>query len=121
VLPSTLSTNDLDKALASGLWNSQKTAIAVSFTNSTSAWVFLKQGEGGYLPIDVSHAGLGLGIIGTAGRAAYERLELMPIRWLDRDDGMFMVLMRTRAWKAGQRHTVSKPVLIRKDGTVLQQ
>jgi hypothetical protein len=122
-LPRSLSTNEIGGALDAGVWNSNKTAVAICFTNSNTftAFVFLKQASGRYVAVDVSTEGLGTGFIGSAPRSAYERLELVPIRWLHRDDGMFQLLMRTRAWKAGQRYTVSKPLLFRQDGTVLQQ
>lgn len=122
-LPQGTSTNEISRALDAGLWNSNRTAVAISLTNlkAPTAFVFLKQTDGKYLTVDASVEGLGIAAIGSAGRSAYERLELTPIQWLRRDDGMFMVLMRTRAWKAGQRYTVSKPLLIRQDGTILQQ
>ena len=122
-LPQAISSNEISKALNTGLWNSNRTGVAVCLTNSkaSTAFVFLKQTGGDYLAVDISTEGLGIWQIGIAPRSAYERLELTPVRWLARDDGMFMVLMRTRAWKAGQRYTVSKPVLIRQDGTILRQ
>ena len=122
-LPQSISSNEITVALRVGLWNSNRTAVAVCFTNSNTptVWVFLKQASGEYLSVDVSLEGLGLGHLGIGGRSAYDRLELTPLQWLHRDDGMFMVLMRTRAWKAGQRYTASKPILIRADGTILQQ
>lgn len=122
-LPRSVSTDEISRALDSGLWNSNRTALAISLTNSTAPTVFafLLQSGGKYLAVNLSIEGLGLGQIGIAPRSAYERLELTPMQWLDRQDGMFMVLMRTRAWKTGQRYTVSKPLLIRQDGTILQQ
>jgi hypothetical protein len=109
--------------LDTGLWNSNRTAVAICLTNSkaSTVFVFLKQTGGKYLAVDASIEGLGIWQIGIAPRSAYERLELTPVQWLDREDGMFMVLMRTRAWKAGQRYTVSKPLLIQQDGTILHQ
>ena len=122
-LPQGISTNEISRTLDTGLWNSNRTAVAISLASlkAPTAFVFLKQTDGKYLAVDMSIEGLGIGAMGTAGRSAYERLELTPIQWLRRDDGMFMVLMRTRAWKDGQRYTVSKPLLIRQDGTILQQ
>jgi hypothetical protein len=122
-LPQSLSTNAIRKAVHTGLWNSDRTAVAICVTNSMSpiVWVFLKQTNSQYLGVDVSIQGLGTGFLGIAPRSAYERLELTAVSWLPRDDGMFMVLLRTRVWKNGQRYTVSKPLLIQEDGTVLQQ
>jgi hypothetical protein len=122
-LPKSISTNEISRALDTGLWNSNRTAVAICLTNSkaSTVFVFLKQTGGKYLAVDASIEGLGIWQIGIAPRSAYERLELTPVQWLDREDGMFMVLMRTRAWKAGQRYTVSKPLLIQQDGTILHQ
>ena len=122
-LPQSISTNEISRALDTGLWNSNRTAVAICFTNpkASTVFVFLKQIGGKYSAVDASIEGLGIGLIGIAPRSAYERLELTPVQWLDREDGMFTVLMRTRAWKGGQRYTVSTPLLIRQDGTVLRQ
>jgi len=121
--PRSISTNEISRALDTGLWNSNRTAVAICLTNSkaSTVFVFLKHTDGKYLAVDASIEGLGIWQIGIAPRSAYERLELTPVQWLDREDGMFMVLMRTRAWKAGQRYTVEKPLLIRQDGTILHK
>ena len=122
-LPQNLSSNQINAALDAGLWNSNGTAVAICFTNArtSTVFVFLKQPGGKYLAVDASLEGLGTGQIGSAPRSAYERLELTPAKWLPREDGMVMLLLRTRAWKAGQRYTVSKTLLFRRDGTILQQ
>ncbi len=117
-----VSTNDIGSALKSGLWNTNRTAIAVSFPRPKASviFVFLRQTDGSYLAADASGVeGGNFGKLGIAGRAGYDRFETTPIRWLHREDGWFQVVMRTRAWKAGQRYTVSEPLLIKPDGTVL--
>ena len=53
------------------------------------------------------------------GNTYMKRFETTPVAWLHRDDGLLGVSMRTRAWRSGQRYTVSEPLLIRPDGTVL--
>ena len=66
--------------------------------------------------------GVNLGVIGMTRRAAYDRVETTPIKWLPREDGLFQILVRTRAWKSGQRYTVSgAPAIIKADGTVTWQ
>ena len=99
-LPRSISTSEISRALDLGLWNSNRTALAICFTNSkaSTVFVFVKQKSGKYLAVDASIEGLGIGAIGIAGRSAYERLELTPVQWLHRDDGTFMVLMRRRKW-----------------------
>lgn len=117
-----VSTNDIGSSLKSGLWNTNRTAIAVSFPRPKASviFVFLRQTDGSYLAADASGVeGGNFGKLGIAGRAGYDRFETTPIRWLHREDGWFQVVMRTRAWKAGQRYTVSEPLLIKPDGTVL--
>ena len=118
-LPAAVSTNDISRALVSGIWHSNKTAVAIGLTNSAVplAFVFLKQPDGTYLSVDAS-IGLGLGIIGIAGASSYERLELTPSRWLYPENGTLQLMMRTRAWRSGQRYTVEKVVLITPDGKI---
>ena len=122
-LPLSISTDEIRKAIDTGLWNSSRTAAAICFNKAKipTAWVFIKQSSGRFLAVDVSKDGLALGRIGLSPRSAYERLELTPVKWVDRDDGVLYIFVRTRAWKGGQRYTVSKPLLILQDGTILQQ
>lgn len=118
-----ISTNQLVRALGSGLWNSNRTAMAASITRPKGSvvFVFLLQSNGTYLATDAS--GVEDGNFGVLGRPRtdYERFETTPIQWLHRDDGKFQVVMRTRAWRGGQRYTVSEPLLIRPDGLVMRR
>jgi hypothetical protein len=52
-------------------------------------------------------------------RSEYDRYETTPVEWLSREDGLLQVVMRTRAWREGQRYTMNHPLLIKTDGTVL--
>jgi len=82
--------------------------------------VFLKLDSGRYKAADVSGVeAASLGVLGISKKADYDRVETTPIEWLPRDDGRFQVVMRTRAWKAGQRYTVSERLLITSGGTPL--
>ena len=120
-MPREIATNQLIRALESGLWNSNRTAVAVSITQPKASlvFVFLRQANGTYLATHAS--GVEGGNFGKVGRprADYERFETTPVGWLHREDGWFQVRMRTRAWRGGQRYTVSEPLLIKPDGTVL--
>ena len=117
-----VSDTQLAGAVRSGLWNSNRTAVALSLPRPKASLilVFLRQSDGSFLGTDASGVeGGNFGKLGTHGREGYERFETTPVRWLPRDDGLFQVIMRTRAWKGGRRYTVSEPLVIRPDGTVL--
>jgi hypothetical protein len=120
-LPQGVSTSEVARVLQTGLWNMNRTAVAVSLPRpkASAVYVFLRQTKGTFLVVDAS--GVEGGNFGKLGRdrADYERFETTPVEWWHRDDGLFQVVMRTRAWRAGRRYTVSEPLLIKPDGTVL--
>ena len=120
-LPQDISTNETIRVLQSGLWNSNRTAVAVSLSRPKASVivVFLRKANGTYLAANASGVERGnFGKLGR-GRTDYDRFETTPVEWLYREDRWFQVVMRTRAWRAGQRYTVSEPLLIKPDGTVL--
>jgi hypothetical protein len=120
-IPREIATNHLIKALDAGLWNSDRTAVALSVAHPKASviFVFLRQPNGTYLAADASAVeGANFGFFGHL-RTDYERFETKPVEWLHRDDGLFQVRMRTRAWRAGKRYTVSESLIIKPDGTVL--
>jgi hypothetical protein len=122
VVPQDITTNELLRVLQAGLWNSNRTAVAVSFPrqNASVIFVFLQQTNGTYLAVNASGVeGGNLGVLGSRGRKDYDRFETTPVEWRHRDDGRFQVVMRTRAWRSGRRYTVSEPLLISPNGTVL--
>ena len=122
-LPQVISTNEIVRALGTGLWNSNKTAVAVAIARPKASllFVFLRQTSGQYLAVDVSGMeGCNFGHLGTA-RAGYDRFETTPVQWWHRDDGLFEVQMRTRAWNQGQRYATSQTLVIKPDGTCLWQ
>lgn len=121
-MPGVTATNELVSILQGGLWNSNQTAVAVSVSRPEAQAIFVlfRQTNANYLAVDVSRVEAGnLGKLGLAGRAGYDRVETTPTRWVYREDGRFQVIMRTRAWRAGKRYTVSEPLLINADGTIL--
>jgi hypothetical protein len=84
--------------------------------------VFLRQTHGDYLAVDVSGMeGANFGYLGTTPRSGYDRFETTPLKWLHRDDGLFEIQMRTRAWRSGQRYTASGTLVIKPDGTCISQ
>jgi hypothetical protein len=120
-IQSEITTEELQTSLASGLWDGDGSAVAISILRGRSSivFVFLKREDGSFLAVDVS--GVELGNCGALGRrrSEYERCETVPIKWFPREEGRFRVLMRTRAWKDGQRYTATEPLLIRQDGKVM--
>ena len=124
-LPQGTPTNELVRVLRAGIWDSNKTAVAISLARPKASLIFafLRQTNAKYLAVDVSGIeGANLGVIGIAKYAAYDRVETTPIKWLPRDDGLFQILVRTRAWKSGQRYTVSgAPAVIKADGATTWQ
>lgn len=119
-LPPKVSSNELAEALERGLWNSNKTAVAISIrrTKASPVFVFLRSEDGSYLASDISQVeGANIGFIGP--HAKYERIETEPIQWLPREDGWFQIVVRTRAWRSGKRYTAAEPLIIRPDGTPL--
>jgi hypothetical protein len=124
-LPQNISTNEIIRALRTGLWNSNKTAVAIIIARPKASvlFVFLRQPDGKYLAVDVSGMeGCNFGYLGTS-REGYDRFETTPVEWLHREDGLFQVRMRTRAWKGRQRYTASGggTCVIKPDGTTLWQ
>lgn len=121
ILPTETQAHQFAKAIESGLWNPARTALAVTIRQSdaTLVFVFLKQDDGSFLARDVSRVESGnFGKLGHP-RSAYERFATEPVEWLERNDEWLQVRIRTRVWKNGQRDTVSEPLLIKPDGTVL--
>jgi hypothetical protein len=121
-MPREVTTNELVSVLQAGLWNSNRTAIAISIPKLKASviFVFLRQTNATYLAVNASGVeGGNFGKLGLAGRAGYDRFETTPTEWLHREDGRFQVVMRTRAWKDGKRYTVSERLLINPSGTVL--
>lgn len=122
--PQDITTNEIIRVLQAGLWNSNRTAVAVCFPRPrpkpTVIFVFLEKTNGSYLAVDaIGVEGGNLGKIGIAKRKDYDRFETTPVEWLYRDDGRFQVVMRTRAWRAGLRYTASEALLISRNGHVL--
>lgn len=121
-LHSSVPTNSIVAALRTGLWNSNRTAVAVSIPHPKASviLVFMRRPDGGFLAADASRVEDGnFGKLGWFGRAGYTRFESTPLRWLPRQDGLYQVVIQTRAWKARQRYTVSEPLIIKPDGAVL--
>ena len=105
----------------SALWNADRTAavVAISEASGTRVTAYLRQQDGTFLEIDLS--AVEGGNFGKLGRrkTEYDRFETRPIKWIPRQDTLFQVSIQTQAWRAGQRYTVSEPLIFRPDGTVI--
>lgn len=114
----------LAEASASGIWNDDRTAAAVSIPmgNRTGVYVLLVRPNGEHTTADISRIENGLfAKLGTAERSDYEKYETAPIEWKALEDGNLLLKVRLQAWRDGQRYTVLGPVIIRPDGSVLWQ
>ena len=95
-------TNQPIEVLRTGLWNSTRTALAVSipqqYPKASVIFVFLRKRDGTYQTADVSKVEAGnFGKLGLLPRTAYEHFKTTPVEWLHRDDGLFQVRIRTTA------------------------
>lgn len=120
-MSATVGDKALQAALEGGRWNADKTAVVVVVHRSKGSivFIFIRKDSGEYLAVDASGVERSnFGKLGF-GRSYYERFETIPVEWLDRDDPMFQVSIRTSAWKNGQRFTVYEPLLFKADGTIL--
>jgi hypothetical protein len=99
------------------LWNDDRSAAAASTPapNGSQIFVFIRQKDGAFLKLDASSVeACNFGVLGRK-RGDYDRYETVPIEWMKRPDGVLQVRMRTRAWRLGQRYTVTEPMVITLD------
>lgn len=105
----------------SALWNADRTAAvaAIPGTSGTRVTAYLRQQDQTFLEIDLS--AVEGGNFGKLGRhpTEYDRFETKPIKWLPRQDALLQVSIQTQAWRAGQRYTVSEPLIFRPNGTII--
>ena len=112
--------DELLTATKAGLWNRDKTAVAVAVKRprGTAAFVFVRTARGEFLAVDVSAVENGnLRKLGL-GRRRHD-VETVPVAWLPRAGDLLQVEFRTRVRSSGQRYTASEPLIIRRDGTPL--
>ena len=113
--------DELLTATKAGLWNRDKTAVAVAVKRpaGTLALVFVRRRSGEFLAVDVSAVENGnLRKLGL-DRRSLQHCDTAPVAWLPRDDDLLQVEFRTRVRSSGQRYTASEPIIIRRDGTPL--
>ena len=104
----------------SALWNHDRTAAVSTLKKhkGTQLFVFLKRDEQ-LLKLDISHVeGMNLGKLGRHRLNDYDRVESTAIKWVARDDDKFQIIIQTRAWKNGNRMTVSEALVFNRSGQV---
>jgi hypothetical protein len=111
----------LATALSNGLRHPNGAAVAIAIPRKEASLilVLIRSSDGGYVVADASQVeSANFGVWGRK-RHEYDRYETTPIKWLPRDDGLLQESIQTRAWRNGHRYTVTEPLLIKPDGTVL--
>ena len=123
-MPSFSFANDLRHTIAdvplNALWNHDRTAAVSTLKKhkGTQLFIFLKRDEQ-IEKLDISHVeGMNLGKVGRQRLKDYDRVESTPIEWVTRDDDKFQINIQTRAWKNGNRMTVSEPLVFDSLGQV---
>lgn len=103
------------------LWNRDRTAAvsSVHTDNGSVVTAYVRQQDGTFLTFDLSAVeGGNFGKLGRS-RKDFDRFETTPIEWLQRQDGLLQVRIQTRAWRQGQRYTVTEPLVFSPDGRVV--
>lgn len=116
-----LSAEELAGTSKTVLANRDRTAVAVAVHRQQRSLVLilLRQTGGEYRAVDVSPVEEGnFGKLGFP-RSRYDRFETQPVEWIARKDGLFQVVIRTRAWQSGCRYTTAEALIVRPDGTPL--
>ncbi len=111
-------------AQSTGLWTQNRSAAAVSISDDwgTGVYVVLNRENDAPLVVNITRIGSALFIkLGLADRTEYESYEIQPVEWLEETNARFILSVRLRAWRDGQRYTVSAPVVVNADGSVIWQ
>jgi hypothetical protein len=113
-------TDVVGAAKETGLWtDDRKAAAVVADTKAGNVFVVLETAQEQYLVANVSPIVSGLfAKLGTTDRSDYERYVVEPVRWLNQTDSQVVAEFRLRAWRDGQRYSVTGPVAVNSDGTV---
>lgn len=120
-LKSKVSKTEIHKAIKEGLWNKDKSAVAIYFLRPESSiiYIFIFNNDGKILPVDISTVENGnVGKVGYARKNEYDKFETKPVNWIERNDDLLQINMRTRVWKNGQRYTTYEKLLLNKEGRV---
>ncbi len=109
----------LKTMLQNGLWNYEKSAIAVypSDENQTSIYLFIKDSSDKFIAVDISLVEkVNLGAIGS--NRHFDKVESKALQWLEHEK-YYQIRVETKAWVKGKRYRHSEKLLIKKSGKVL--
>ena len=120
-----VSAEELKKGLGGLIWKRDKSAVAACFQSSESTLCLVAyQTSDGFKISDVSRVeGMNFGKFGFR-RSHYDRFLTEPIEW--NETGRFIytnfngrarhqIRFQTRAWRGGQRYTISEPLILDAD------
>jgi hypothetical protein len=113
-----------DELFSLGVWSDDRHSYIVHYPNGLDSImiIFLAQDDKSYLPVNLSYL-VNSKFNGKLGRDRefYDRYEQEASLSTDWTDYIVGVSITTRAWKSGQRYTVTKkPVLIKRNGETLK-
>jgi len=117
-------TDIIQAAQSTGLWTDGRSAAAVSILAEWGTGVYVVLSRKDEMPLVVNVTRIGSALftkLGLAARSEYERYEIEPVECLEETDSRFMLSVRLRAWRDGQRYTVSAPAIVSADGSIIWQ
>ena len=92
------------------LWNDEKSASASCSKDDIPICQIIIAAE----RVDVSQVTfVNLGKLGIVKLKEYERIVTYPVEWLKSNKEIQLVMFKTQAWRSGQRHTITEPVLVK--------
>jgi hypothetical protein len=121
VMPRDLTSDDIRAALQKGLWQVEPLAVAISIPrqHEYATFVFRRLSDGTYSAADASRT-VAFAAFGYFGwpRDEYERFETEPVSWQTTQNGGSLLRVRVRAWRQGQRYSVTGHYLVNAQGEV---
>ena len=115
---------ELASAIEAGLWNEERTALAIAIPKSkrTFLFVLVEQSSGDYVAADVSPVEDALfRKISLAERAEYKSYKSSPYQWVHGNGSMQILLVRLVAWTKFGGYSVQGPVVVKDDGSIVWQ
>ena len=117
-----LASNEIAGAVGAALWNSNRTAVALSLTNAltngTATRIFVLVDTGSAISVvgaDVQADHLHR--LAFPQGSAYDRAETAPVRWIPWPTGEFLVIVRTRIWKGSEAiYSIEAPLVVDRKG-----
>ena len=102
--------------------NSSKCAKLIETEGLVELFVEVQLPDRTTRKLDVTRIETGLfGKLGIADKSSYERHSLSLLRWSEGAEEIDLLFVQLKAWKDGQRYTVSGPVAITDGGKIIWQ